>query len=35
MKPDEIEPESFPIIEIEARNHGFPQDRWAIVKGDR
>ena len=32
MKPNEIERESFLIIESEAGNHGFPQNRWAIVR---
>lgn len=32
MKPNEIEQESFRIIESEAGNHGFPQDQWIIVR---
>ena len=32
MKPNEIEQESFRIIEREAGDHGFPLDQWNIVR---
>jgi len=32
MKPNEIEQESFRIIESEAGDHGFPPDQWVIVR---
>lgn len=32
MKPNEIEQESFRIIESEAGDHGFPPDQWNIVR---
>ncbi len=31
MRPDEIEKNSFAIIEEEAGNHGFAPDHWAVV----
>lgn len=32
MKPQEIEKESFRIIDQEAGEHGFPPDQWSIVR---
>lgn len=32
MKPEEIEAESFRIIEREAGAHGFPEEAWRIVR---
>jgi precorrin-8X/cobalt-precorrin-8 methylmutase len=32
MKPAEIEALSFDIIQKEAGDHGFPEDRWSIVR---
>ncbi len=32
MKPQEIEDESFRIIDEEAGDHGFPADQWPIVR---
>lgn len=32
MKPDEIEKKSFLIIDEEAGEHGFPEDKWNIVR---
>ena len=32
MKPQEIEDQSFRIIDDEAGDHGFPPDRWPIVR---
>ncbi|HIJ86839.1 MAG TPA: precorrin-8X methylmutase [Desulfuromonadales bacterium] len=32
MKPEEIEAESFAIIDAEAGDHGWPQEEWQIVR---
>jgi precorrin-8X/cobalt-precorrin-8 methylmutase len=32
LKPEEIEAESFRIIEAEAGDHGFPPEQWPVVR---